>query len=60
MGECCLIRLHSSTSASNSLSVRMYSNHSTWATIWRTFASWFFSEPKYWLTLFLSAFALPM
>ena len=60
MGWFCLMRLLSSTRASNSLSQRMYSNQSTLETMRRTLASWFFSEPKYWLTRFLRALALPM
>ena len=59
MGRYCLIRLHSSTRASNSLSHRIYSNHSTWLTIRRTFSGWFLGEPKYWLTRFFSALAFP-
>ncbi len=60
MGWCCFIRLLSRTRASNSLSVRMYSNQSTFDTIRRTLASWFLSEPKYWLTRFLRALAFPI
>ena len=59
-GWCCLIKLLSKMSASNSLSVRIYSKYSTFETMRRTFSLWFLSEPKYWLTRFLSAFALPM
>lgn len=42
------------------LSQRIYSNQSTLETMRRTLLSWFFSEPKYWLTRFFKALALPM
>ena len=56
---CRLMSEHSSTSASNSLAATMTSKWSIWLTILRVFGVCEAVFWKYWLTRFLSFFALP-
>lgn len=56
---CRLMREFSSTRASNSLETKMVSKWSTWETICLVLAVWEALSWKYWLTRFLSFFALP-
>ena len=58
-GLCSLIRLHSSTRASSSESVRMYSNLAIRETIFSIFAVLFLLLWKYWRTLFFRLMAFP-